>query len=492
MNGKEISGLLQKSVAQRILRENKPNLEDVLIDKALFLSKAEKINAILHMGAINKNYRASVMASLLLSLIDDTPPNRNSAPSVLIHEINSRAKRILKQDGKENFASFIEISLPPTEDNHIKYRNALVQTLQELDSLEIRSAMNSGTDVLGEFYEVFLKYGNGAKEIGIVLTPRHITKFAVEALNINQQDIIYDPTCGTGGFLVAALDHVKQNANENQIDNFKKYHIFGIDQEPEVVALALVNMIFRGDGKTNITEGNCLRKNLKSKTIGGHLSAEYIKESNNKNEEPISKVLMNPPFALKTSDDKEYKFIDHALKQIEDGGILFSILPSSVMIKGGGYMNWRHRLLEKHTLLSVITFPDDLFYPIGVHTLGVFIKKGATHQHDENVLWVRAINDGLLKKKGKRLPNTKAPNDLETIRNTLHSFIVNPKIKIENIPEFQKACPIDFDDPQIELVLEVYSNQTLPSIHEIEEGVEVLVRETATFLVRSKKEGDFR
>ena len=60
--------------------------------------------------------------------------------------------------------------------------------------------MRSNTDVLGKFYEVFLKYGNGAKEIGIVLTPRHVTNFAAEVMNITYKDIIYDPTCGTEGF----------------------------------------------------------------------------------------------------------------------------------------------------------------------------------------------------------------------------------------------------------------------------------------------------
>jgi type I restriction-modification system DNA methylase subunit len=53
----------------------------------------------------------------------------------------------------------------------------LKHTIKELNSLDIKNAMASGKDVLGEFYEKFLKYGNGAKEIGIVLTPRHITEF---------------------------------------------------------------------------------------------------------------------------------------------------------------------------------------------------------------------------------------------------------------------------------------------------------------------------
>ncbi|MDH5482872.1 MAG: SAM-dependent methyltransferase [Candidatus Bathyarchaeota archaeon] len=489
INGREVSGLLQKEIAKKIARENTPDLEDVPIDKTLFLSKAEKINEILHLGAINKNYRARVMASLLLSLVDETPPNRNNPPSVLIGEINSRASRVLRLQGKGNFADFIEIALPPTEDNHAKFRNALVQTMQELDSLEIRSAMNSGTDVLGEFYEVFLKYGNGAKEIGIVLTPRHITKFAAEVLNIALQDIVYDPTCGTGGFLVAALDYVKRNANEIQLNRFKQNNVFGIDQEPEVVALALVNMIFRGDGKTNITEGNCFQKNLKTAIIDGQPSARYVSvEESNENQEPITKVLMNPPFALKTSDEKEYKFINHALKQMQSGGVLFSVLPSSIMIKGGRVLAWRRQLLQQNTLLAVITFPHDLFYPIGQHTIGVFVKKGIPHPRNQNVFWIRAINDGLLKKKGKRLPNPRASNDLETIKNDLKSFLANPDVQIVNIPEFQKACPIDFSDRHLELVPEAYLDSKIPNNQEIEEGIEQLIRQSVAYMIKSKRE----
>ena len=58
-----------------------------------------------------------------------------------------------------------ELKLPATSDNHLKYKVALVKTIQELNNLNIRSAMNSGADVLGEFYEVFLKYGNELKKL---------------------------------------------------------------------------------------------------------------------------------------------------------------------------------------------------------------------------------------------------------------------------------------------------------------------------------------
>ena len=375
INKMSVSSLISPETAKTILNTNDPNIVDVPVDEELFLSKAEKINQILHIGSINKNYRAKVMAALLLSLIDETPPNVDAGPKGLIKDINSRAENVLEKQGKKEFFPFIKITLPASPDNHVKFKKALVDTIQELNNLNIRSAMNSGTDVLGKFYEVFLKYGNGAKEIGIVLTPRHITKFSVDVLNIGINDIVYDPTCGTGGFLVSAFDYVKKNANEKQTEKFKQNNLFGVESEPEVVALAIVNMIFRGDGKNNIIEGNCFQKNLKLKVIDGNITADYTNETITDDDKVVTKVLMNPPFALKSDDDKEYLFINTALNQMQDGGILFSVLPYSCMVKGGNYLDWRKKLLEKNALISVVTFPEDLFYPIGVHTIGVFIKR---------------------------------------------------------------------------------------------------------------------
>jgi type I restriction-modification system DNA methylase subunit len=426
------------------------------------------------------------MAALLLSLIDEVPPNIDAPPSVLIDEINSRAKRILKKESKGAFYSFIEISLPPTEDNHVKYKKALVSTIQELNNLNIRSAMNSGTDVLGVFYEVFLRYGNGAKEIGIVLTPRHITEWAVEVMQINKSDFLYDPTCGTGGFLVAAFDRVRKNSTEKQLEEFKKHHLFGIEQEPEVVALAIVNMIFRGDGKNNIEEGNCFQKNVVKSIKNGILTADY---SRNEGEKIVNKILMNPPFALE-NDEKEYKFVQHALDQMDYGGILFSVLPVSVMFESGEEKEWRkNKLLKENTLISVITFPPELFYPIGAHTIGIFIKKGIPHNESQKVLWARAIHDGLLKKKGKRLlPESDEPDDLKTFLPKITQFINNQSVTLQDVPEYCKIAPIDFSDPLLELVPEAYIDSKPIIQEDIQEGIENLVRETAALLIRYGKE----
>ncbi len=480
-NGKEISSLISPDVAQTIL-ESGPAIADVPVDEALFLSKAEKINSHLHLGAINLNYRARVMAALLLSLIEETPPNVDAPPSILIQEINARAERVLKTHNKSEFFPYIKIALPPTEDNHVKFKAALVRTIQELNTLNIRSAMNSGTDVLGQFYEVFLKYGNGAKEIGIVLTPRHITRFAVDVIGVTDRDFIYDPTCGTGGFLVAAFDHVKQTCSAAQVNRFKQHNLFGVEQEAEVVALAIVNMIFRGDGKNNIMEGSCFNKNI---IRAAPNRGEYSPELPKPDQLLITRVLMNPPFALKTGSEKEYKFIERALLQMQDGGILFSVLPYPAMVKPGGYRHWRrHGLLPSNTLLCAITFPGDLFYPVSVHSIGIFVKKGVPHPPEQKVLWVRALNDGLLKRKGRRLPSPRATDDYAATRDLVKAFLANPRHPVPNIPKFQKACPIEMGDPLLELVPENYLDETKPTPAQVGKGMEKVLRDAMAFLIR--------
>jgi hypothetical protein len=491
LNSVNATGLLRQSDLITILNTGVPDIAEPTVDERLFISRAEHINEILHLGAVNPHQRAGVMAALLLSMLSHTPPNIDERqPEVLINDINGRVHSILRDQGKPEFYDYIKINLPSTTDNHLKLRRALVDTIQELNNLNIRSAMNSGADWLGTFYEVFLKYASWAQDLGIVLTPRHITRWTADVMDIKVNDIVYDPTCGTGGFLVAAFDYVKRNYNPSQLLRFKQYSVFGVEQDAGVAALAVVNMIFRGDGKNNIIEGNCFSKYLAPHMDKGIATAKYTQRQTD--EPPVTKVMMNPPFALKRSDEKEFRFIDQALKQLGHGGLLFSVLPYSVMVKPGVYRIWRKdTLLRNHTLLSVVTFPIDLFYPIGVTTVGICIRKGIPHPPGQNVLWARALTDGLLKSKGKRLPSNKTTNDLEDCKGVIKAFMNNPAYPVPNIQMRQKACPINFADTLLELVPENYLDQDNPDEGEIADGVDQLVRETVAYIIRDRKEDDY-
>ena len=511
-NGNIKNILLSKEQVQYILKHNTfkwsdiPDIPDEKYGKA-----GEKINEILHNAGINKGKRARFLAGLALSLSLGSEINlKEDDTTTLVENVNTLIKKKLTKVKKEHFVDFLKLELPPSRENHIKYRLAIIDTIKELEGLDIGNAISYSTeigkDVLGSLYEKFLRYGNGAKEIGIVLTPRHVTEFAVDVLDVNYNDYVLDPTCGTGGFLVSSFDYVKKNASKKQIDKFKNYNLFGIEQDDEVVALALVNMIFRGDGKNNMSEGNCFQKNIEQTTEEGNSTGDFekrlqkVKYKDNKGKEHkkfdvlkcqnpvVTKVLMNPPFALKTEEDKERKFIDYALSQMQDGGILFAIVPISVMVEGGAGKIWRKELLENNTLLSVITFPDDLFYPVSVGTVGIFVKKGMSHSFEnQNVYFARTITDGFRKKKGKRVKDKRERNQLKEIRDELKAFLNNQSLKFKNISEFKKICKLDQKDEDIELVPETYIDSKIPTSQEIEKELDKSIKESLSYIIKTKK-----
>lgn len=482
-NSIEITSLLSPQQVEMLINKDSSDLMDLSIDEKHMLDIAENINEILHSASINKDDRAAVIACLLLAQID-SKLDLTQPPQVFVRNINDRAEDVLIKHNKKEFYEHIELKIPNSKQAQMKFKKALTQTISLLNEINIKAAMNSGTDILGEFYEVFLKYGNGAKDIGIVLTPRHITKFACDVLDIDQDDIVYDPTCGTGGFLVSAYDYVRKKCSKHELNDFKKHKIFGVELQPRIASLAIVNMIFRGDGKNNIINEDCLSQHLTRKTINESLSAEYLSNvSKNEKIRPVTKTLMNPPFALKEKDEKEYKFVEHALDQMQDGGLLFSVLPYSTLVKQGRDLEFRKRLLKNNTLLCVISFPSDLFYPINVLTVGIMIKKGEAHPFNQNVLWVSALKDGYLKVKGRRLFFESEQNDIKDVAYLIKKFIHNPQTTyVEDIGRYQIAHIIDSTDTCLELVPEVYLSEKkdLPFI-EIINGIDDVIRKFISF-----------
>lgn len=493
INKQDATGLLSAADVRILLEANSSDVHEFAPSPWLFIHTAERINAILHNGGINKNDRAKTIAALLLSVIHE-PPNLETALPVLIGEINTRGETELTANGKPEFAPFVKILPPTNATNHVNFRAALVKTILALQNLNIRSAMNSSTDVLGQFYEVFLKYGNGAKEIGIVLTPRHITRFAVEILGIGPTDLVLDPACGTGGFLVAAFDHVRRNNSPAQLNRFKKHNLFGIEQESYVAVLAIVNMIFRGDGRHNITEGNCFTTCIEPHAVKDHASAQFSKEAPTSGAEPITRVLMNPPFA---QGGKEYRFVSRALQFMADGGLLFSLLPLDAMFGAHGEKTWRvEELLKQHTLLSVMSLPEELFYPAAAkQVLGIIVKKGVPHHKEQAVFWARISRDGHVKLKSRRLPGEEMvpprlePNEITLVLPWLQKFVSHPSSVEVNIPMLCKTAPIDFADPLMEFLPEAYIDSKPYKPQAVHEAMDFLAREIACGLIRYRKEG---
>ena len=192
-------------------------------------------------------------------------------------------------------------------------------------------------------------------------------------------------------------------------------------------------MIFRGDGSSNIFEGDSLSKDVgKSPT----------------------KVLMNPPFALKTQF--EWQFVDKALSNMKEDGLLFSILPTT-SIGGSGNkrkeITWRTQLLKEHTVVAVIKLAEDLFYPhVSKGTYGVLIRSKRPHdiEHDP-VIWA-------IHKDGQARTKTAATieDNTEMLVKAIGNFIAT-RTAPESLPMEIECCPIgDMGGRKLDLAPENY------------------------------------
>ena len=117
-----------------------------------------------------------------------------------------------------------------------------------------KNIKHADMDILGNFYGEFVKYGGSdGNSLGIVLTPRHITNLMCELIDINENDYVLDPCCGSGGFLIAAMNKMlNQTTDESKKAHIKQEQLHGIELQQKLFTIATTNMILRGDGKSNL------------------------------------------------------------------------------------------------------------------------------------------------------------------------------------------------------------------------------------------------
>ena len=228
------------------------------VDSEQLLNKANAINDMLNQNEIVGGDRAKIFGAVLTALVADPFISIHDSPDEMVRQVNENIKQVLDQCGKSNLADQLCLALPPTAQRHETYRQALVETINHLQEINVCAAIDSRSDALGHFYETFFKFSAGAKQMGVDFLPRHITKFAVEVLRVSPHDKVFDPAFGTGGFLASALDEVRNKfLSESDFDIFKETSISGIERDAVAYGLAFVHMIFQGDGKSGIHIGDC-------------------------------------------------------------------------------------------------------------------------------------------------------------------------------------------------------------------------------------------
>lgn len=253
-------------------------------------------------------------------------------------------------------------------------------------------------DVVGQFYGEFLKYTGGDKKaLGIVLTPRHITELFSYLANVKKDSKILDICAGTGGFLISGMHQMfKQADTKEQKEKIKNSGLIGVENQPQMYALAASNMILRGDGKANLHQGSCFDEAI-TKDIKNHR---------------CDIGMLNPPYSQSDEDLHELSFVKHMLDCLTKNGIGIAIVPMSCAISPHPM---REEILKHHTLDAVMSMPTDLFYPVGTVTCIMVFKAHIPHEVSNIKTWFGYWkDDGFVKTKHKG--RIDANNEWPTIR----------------------------------------------------------------------------
>lgn len=361
------------------LRNNDGTTDVQLPNEREFFSAAINISRILRVAKIEPPDRPKVIGAIVLALYQGDFPLE---PEGVIEHINANVQAAINKftDVPADRRQELRDTLRLSAEAH-GLRSKIGGVVQQLERLNIRSIMRSGVDFLGQFYETFLRYGHDSAKLGIVFTPRHITRFCADLVGVKLGHTVYDPACGTGGFLIASFDRMMKEATTPKARTKAKQSVYGFDTSATVWALAMLNMAFRGDGKSHIEHGNCF--------IEGESNVERF-----------DRVLLNPPFSQ--PGEPETQFIDHALAAAKPGGRVAVVVKTSVMVDAE-LGKWRAALVEEHHVEGVITLPVDLFYPTSVPTVILVLRAHAPNLHRGTFL-ARVENDGFEISKKRRVP----------------------------------------------------------------------------------------
>lgn len=363
-------------------------------DYERLLAYTRELNEILHAKKVKESQRSLLISGILIGL-------QNSAFEASFRRFTT-AKKLATYLVNTVIDELSDAQLPQGKleslrqgFGFIKTHSTLSNDKAFLESLIVGIDENVNSfrkthryfDTLGQFYIEFLRYANNDKGLGIVLTPPHITELFCELAEVNKDSIVFDNTCGTGGFLISAMQRMISDAegDTRKIKRIQTSQLIGIEFQDDIYSLAVTNMVLHGDGKTNIHQGDCF-------TLTPQLERSFSPNVG----------LLNPPYRSKKSDIEELEFVLNNLEMLQRGGTCVAIVPiSCVLAQDGQGVELKRRLFEKHTLEGVLSMPAELFHnsKVGVTTASLIVTAHIPHPRQKKTWFGYCRDDGFVKTK---------------------------------------------------------------------------------------------
>ncbi len=229
-------------------------------------------------------------------------------------------------------------------------------------------------DVKGAIYESILEKNGQDKKSGAgqYFTPRPLIQAMVDCLQPQSGETVCDPACGTGGFLLAAYDYMKnQSSSKEKLDFLNNQALHGVDNTPLVVTLASMNLYLHGIGtdRSPVVCEDSLEK--EPQTL-----VDVILANPPFGTRPAGSVEINRPDFYVETKNNQLNFLQHMMLMLKTGGRAAVVLPDNVLFEGNAGETIRKKLLSDFNLHTVLRLPTGIFYAQGVKANVLFFTKG--------------------------------------------------------------------------------------------------------------------
>ena len=284
----------------------------------------------------------------------------------------------------------------------IRDASILKEIMDKLDPLMLTDV---DSDVKGDAFEYFLKASTSTKnDLGEYFTPRHIVKTMVRLVNPQIGEKVYDPFCGTGGFLIESFRHIYNNMarTEANLKTLRENTVYG-NEITNTARITKMNMILAGDGHSNIEMKDSLANPVDGTTT-------YTDEKGVVHNKGFDIVLANMPYSQKTKHGSLYDLpstngdsicVQHCMKAINsaaENGRMALVVPEGFLFRKD-LAKTREYLLNNCQLQSIISLPQGVFLPYtGVKTDIIYAtkvnKKVKSSERKKNFWYFDVKSDG--------------------------------------------------------------------------------------------------
>lgn len=334
---------------------------------------------------------------------------------------------------------------PNVFSENIKLEDDIIyKTVEHLQSININK---TDLDSKGVAFERFM--GDFFKgKMGQYFTPRNIVDFCVKMLFIKQNERVLDPACGSGGFLLHAMDLIRKKAEEDYEEekeiysywhDFASKNLFGIEINEQIARVCKMNMIIHDDGHTNIISADSL-DNIEKHT---KINSQFKKEN-------FDIILTNPPFGAKVlinekkylkdyqlglnngkeraAQSTEVLFIERCFEYLKEGGRMAIVLPDGILTNAT-LQYVRDFIMNNFKINAIVSIPQTAFshYGAGVKCSLLFLTKSTKNKEDCDIFMAQAEYVGY-DATGREIEQ----NDLNEIFNNYKNFIEKKNFKLND------------------------------------------------------------